>query len=141
MADLVLHRGGCHCRRVQWEVQALSELVAWDCNCSNCSMRHNTNFIVPAEDFKLREGSEEWLTVYTFGSHQAKHIFCKVCGITSYYIPRSNPDGIAVTVNCVDPGTITHVEVRKYDGKNWERSYAESHIAKFSKPEQSYNRQ
>ncbi|MBA0681037.1 hypothetical protein Goari_012699, partial [Gossypium aridum] len=43
-----------------------------------------------------------------------------VCGITSFYTQRSNPDGIAVTLACLDPGTLSHVEIRNFDGKNWE---------------------
>ncbi|GLJ39124.1 hypothetical protein SUGI_0797430 [Cryptomeria japonica] len=133
MGDLVVHKGGCHCRGVRWQVQAPVDVVAWNCNCSNCSMRGNTHFIVPASNFQLQEESKEYLTTYTFGTHTAKHIFCKICGITSYYIPRSNPDGVAVTVNCVDPGTIKNVEIRYYDGRNWDKSYEKSGVASFSK--------
>ncbi|KAK4359994.1 hypothetical protein RND71_022223 [Anisodus tanguticus] len=61
-------------------------------------MRRNTNFIVPSERFALLGDSKEFITTYTFGTHTAKHTFCKVCGVTSFYIPRSNPDGIAVTL-------------------------------------------
>ncbi|KAL6223584.1 hypothetical protein ACLB2K_006968 [Fragaria x ananassa] len=64
-----------------------------------------------------------------FGTHTAKHTFCKVCGITSFYYPRSNPDGVAITYKCVDPGTLTYVEVKYFDGKNWENSYNQSNIA------------
>ncbi|CAN6217579.1 unnamed protein product [Urochloa humidicola] len=45
----------------------------------------------------------------------------------------SNPDGVAVTVGCVDPGTLTHVEYRKADGRNWEEWFERSNIAGFSK--------
>ncbi|KAG6515608.1 hypothetical protein ZIOFF_026037 [Zingiber officinale] len=74
-------------------------------------MRANTHFIVPSSKFKLAAGAEQFLTTYSFGTHTAKHTFCKLCGITSFYFPRSNPDGVAVTVSCVDPGTIIHVEI------------------------------
>ncbi|KAG9445309.1 hypothetical protein H6P81_016649 [Aristolochia fimbriata] len=135
MADpcKVIHKGGCHCQRVRWEVEAPNNVVVWKCNCSVCSMRGNTHFVVPSKCFKLMDGAEEFLTTYTFGTHTAKHIFCKICGITSFYVPRSNPDGIAVTVACVDPGTLTNVEIRHYDGRNWESSYIQSSIASFSK--------
>ncbi|KAF4396316.1 hypothetical protein G4B88_019116 [Cannabis sativa] len=76
----------------------------------DCYMRGNTHFIVPAKRFELLGDSNQFLTTYTFGTHTAKHTFCKVCGITSFYIPRSNPDGVAVTFKCVDPGTLLHVE-------------------------------
>ncbi|KAK6927814.1 CENP-V/GFA domain [Dillenia turbinata] len=118
--NLVVHNGGCHCKRVRWQVQAPASGVAWNCNCSDCSMRGITNFVVPSERFELLGDSSQFLTTYTFGTHTAKHIFCRVCGITSFYIPRSNPDGVAVSFRCVDPGTLAHVEIKQFDGKNWE---------------------
>ncbi|XAR73564.1 hypothetical protein NMG60_11007571 [Bertholletia excelsa] len=133
--DTVVHNGGCHCKKVRWRLQAPSSVVAWNCNCSNCSMRGNTNFVVPYERFELLGDSKDFLTTYTFGTHTAKHTFCKICGITSFYIPRSNPDGIAVTLRCVDPGTIVHVEIKDFDGTNWENSFDLSGIASCSKPE------
>ncbi|PIA29574.1 hypothetical protein AQUCO_05800009v1 [Aquilegia coerulea] len=125
----ITHQGGCHCGHVRWEVLALTSVVAWRCNCSDCSMRANIHFIVPSTCFKLLGDSQNFLTTYTFGTHTAKHNFCNLCGITSFYIPRSNPDGIAVTLACVDPGTLTHVEIKHFDGKNWETSYQHSSIA------------
>uniref|UniRef100_A0A0E0LZ44 CENP-V/GFA domain-containing protein n=1 Tax=Oryza punctata TaxID=4537 RepID=A0A0E0LZ44_ORYPU len=43
--------------------------------------------------------------------------FCKFCGITSFYTPWSNPDGVA----CVNLGTLAHIEYRHADGRNWEK--------------------
>ena len=130
---MAVHDGGCHCKNVRWRVQAPAKVVAWSCNCSNCSMRGNTHFIVPSERFELLGNSEQFLTTCSFGTHTAKHTFCKVCGITSFYYPRSNPDGVAITYKCVDPGTLTYVEVKYFDGKNWENSYNQSNIASQSK--------
>ena len=62
------------------------------------------------------------LTCYTFNTHQAKHTFCSVCGVQSFYTPRSNPDGKAVTVYCLDPGTVLSTTVTIFDGRNWEAS-------------------
>lgn len=53
--------------------------------------------IVPESRFSLIKG-EDKLTLYQFGSKTAKHLFCKVCGISAFYNPRSNPDGVAITV-------------------------------------------
>jgi len=44
------------------------------------------------------------LTDYRFGSGAAAHLFCKVCGIKSYYQPRSHPDCYSVNLRCVDQG-------------------------------------
>ncbi|KAJ8646788.1 hypothetical protein MRB53_008536 [Persea americana] len=90
------------------------------CNCSYCSMKGILHFVVPSSKFKLMEESEQFLTTYTFGTHTAKHTFCKVCGITSFYKQRSNPDGIAVSFSCVNPGTLVHTEIKEFDGRNWE---------------------
>ncbi|KAL0843203.1 hypothetical protein Bca101_016448 [Brassica carinata] len=132
-SELVLHEGGCHCGKIKWRVKASRRVVAWSCNCTDCSMRGNVNFIVPSSDFELLDDSKDFITTYTFGTHTAKHTFCKVCGITSFYTPRSNPDGVAVTVKCVKPGTLDHVEIKSYDGLNWEKSHTETGIASFSK--------
>ncbi|KAG8054981.1 hypothetical protein GUJ93_ZPchr0010g7833 [Zizania palustris] len=101
---MVVHSGGCHCRSVRWQVEAPGSVVAWICNCSDCSMRGNVHFVVPAARFSLAPGAGDFLTTYTFGTRTAKHTFCKLCGISSFYTPRSNPDGVAITVACVDPG-------------------------------------
>ncbi|PRQ45465.1 hypothetical protein RchiOBHm_Chr3g0491691 [Rosa chinensis] len=132
-SEMTVHDGGCHCKNVRWRVQAPTKVVAWSCNCSICSMRGNTNFVVPSERFELLGNSEQFLTTYSFGSHTAKHTFCKVCGITSFYYPRSNPDGVAIIYGCVDPGTLTYDEVKYFDGQNWENSYNQLNIASQSK--------
>ncbi|KAK1410662.1 hypothetical protein QVD17_37200 [Tagetes erecta] len=131
--EMVIHNGGCHCGHVRWRVEAPASVTAWQCNCSDCAMRGNTHFIVPSQRFELLEDSRTYLTTYTFGTHTAKHTFCKVCGITSFYTPKSNPDGIAITYKCVDPGTLTHVEIKQFDGLNWEKSHKSTGISSCSK--------
>ena len=55
-------------------------------------MKTNLHFVVPKSKFTLLKGAEN-ITTYTFNTHQAKHMFCKICGVQSFYVPRSNPDG------------------------------------------------
>lgn len=43
----------------------------------------------------------------------AQHLFCRACGVVPFYRPRSNPDGWAVTVHCLEAGTVTGIEVKK----------------------------
>jgi hypothetical protein len=131
-SEVLMHSGRCHCRRVRRQVEAPASVLAWICNCSGCSMRGNPHFVVPAAKFRLDPGAGEFITTYTFGTHTAKHTFCKACGITSFYTLRSNPDGVAATVACMDPGTMDHVEYRRADGRNWEAWFARSDIAGFS---------
>ncbi|KAH7484650.1 hypothetical protein PRIC1_003965 [Phytophthora ramorum] len=124
---LVLHRGSCHCKAVRFEFDAPSDLKRTDCNCSICTMKGNRHTIVAKSRFRLLQG-EDMLTLYTFNTHEAKHLFCKICGVQSFYHPRSNPDSFAVTVGCVDPATITSVTTEAFDGQNWEASIQTSVI-------------
>ena len=55
-------------------------------------MKQNLHFVVPSRAFKLLSGNES-LSSYTFNTHQAKHLFCSTCGVQSFYVPRSNPNG------------------------------------------------
>lgn len=71
--------------------------------------------------FRLMSGEDD-LNTYTFGTGVAKHLFCRHCGIKSFYIPRSHPDGLSVNVNCLDDDTIESVAISDFDGRNWERN-------------------
>ena len=79
-ADLITHKGGCHCGRVRFEVDAPAELEAQLCNCSICSMTAYLHLIVPASRFHLVLGAQD-LTTYTFNTEVAQHRFCIHCGI------------------------------------------------------------
>lgn len=114
------HAGGCHCGAVRYEVLLPERIIVEDCNCSICAKVRNAHVIAPASRFTLIQG-EDVLTEYQFGVHVARHLFCKVCGVKSFYIPRSNPDGVAVTYACLDdPNDFDDVEVHAFDGVNWE---------------------
>ncbi len=115
----MVYQGSCHCGDVKFEVDAPSELEADDCNCSICTKSGFLHLIVPRSRFKLLQG-EGCLATYTFNTGVAKHMFCRTCGIKPFYVPRSNPDGIDVNVNCLDtrPGS---VQVTAFDGQNWEQ--------------------
>jgi hypothetical protein len=116
--------GGCHCGRVRFEVIAPAKIEVGDCNCSICSMYGYLHLIVPADRFKLISGRDA-LTTYTFNTGVAKHYFCSVCGVKSFYIPRSHPDGVSVNVRCIDSGTIESMSVQPFNGREWEKGRAE----------------
>lgn len=113
--------GGCHCGAVRFEVAAPDAVEVEDCNCSMCARSGFLHLIVPASRFRLLSG-EERLTRYTFGTGTAKHLFCAVCGVKSFYVPRSNPDGFSVNLRCLDdPGAFAEVRVVGFDGRHdWE---------------------
>eukprot|EP00193_Tetraselmis_chui_P006203 CAMPEP_0177759964 /NCGR_PEP_ID=MMETSP0491_2-20121128/5011_1 /TAXON_ID=63592 /ORGANISM="Tetraselmis chuii, Strain PLY429" /LENGTH=122 /DNA_ID=CAMNT_0019275825 /DNA_START=188 /DNA_END=557 /DNA_ORIENTATION=- len=64
---------------------------------------------------------------------EGEALFLQGGGVQSYYTPRSNPDGVAVTVACIDESTVEKLEVRAFDGANWEASYSTTGIADCSK--------
>lgn len=117
--DLVTHKGSCHCGAVSYEVEAPEHLEVSECNCSICSRAGYIHLIVPSSQFHLLSG-EDNLETYSFDTHEAKHMFCKTCGIKSFYIPRSHPDGVSVNVRCLDDMYIKDMTVDFFDGKNWE---------------------
>ena len=128
--QLTTHRGGCHCGRVRFEVEAPSEIEATLCNCSICSMTAYLHLIVPKSKFRLLQG-EQNLETYTFNTGVAQHHFCKCCGIKSFYIPRSNPDGVSVNVRCLEPETVASIRVQDFDGRHWEEHALElTHLSR-----------
>src|SRR4029450_13130970 len=96
------HRRGSHWGGVRFEFSAPAEIIVEDCNCSVCRRTGYLHLIVEKGAFRLVQG-EEALTTYQFNTGTAKHLFCKVCGIKSFYVPRSHPNGVSVNARCLDP--------------------------------------
>lgn len=114
-------KGGCHCGRVRFEVSCDPEIAADECNCSICRKSGFLHLLVAKSDFRLLQGQDS-LQNYRFNSGIAQHYFCRECGIKSFYVPRSHPDGISVNVHCLDREGIAGVTVTPFDGKNWEKN-------------------
>ena len=76
---------------------------------------------VPASSFRLLQG-EDVLITYEFNTRVAKHYFCGRCGIKSFYVPRSHPEGISVNLRCLDPETIDKITITTFDGRHWEEN-------------------
>jgi len=62
------------------------------------------------------------LITYEFNTGIARHYFCSHCGVKSFYVPRSHPDGISVNGRCLNPDTISSVTLSSFDGRNWEQN-------------------
>ena len=118
------HLGGCHCGAVRFEVIAPANIEVSDCNCSICSKAGFLHLIVPAQQFKLLSGGDA-LTTYTFNTGVAKHLFCSICGVKSFYVPRSHPDGVSVNARCIDEGSIESMSIIPFDGRDWEKGRTE----------------
>ena len=122
--------GGCHCGRVKIQVLIPENVVVHRCNCSICRKSGYLHLIVDADDFQLLSGDEA-LTEYRFHTGVARHLFCKHCGIKSFYIPRSHPQGFSVNVNCIDLPDEIDVTIEAFDGQNWSenRQHLEKSLA------------
>jgi hypothetical protein len=118
----IWHAGGCHCERVRVEVLAPPDLEVLDCNCSICARSGYLHLIVTKEQFRLLAGEND-LVEYKFGTGTARHLFCRHCGVKSFYVPRSHPDGFSVNARCLDPTTITSMKIQPYDGRHWESAH------------------
>ena len=130
MTALVTHHGRCHCGRITFEVDAPARIAALDCNCSICRMTGFLHLIVPTARFRLLSGGD-LLSEYTFNTGVAKHRFCSVCGVKSFYVPRSHPDGVDVNVRCLDRATIVAVDVTPFDdGDREAQTAALAHLSR-----------
>src|SRR6476661_6412796 len=115
-------RGGCHCGAVRFEAEVADPPVpALDCNCSVCRMTGFVHVMVPHEEFELVSGRDA-LASYRFGTGAANHLFCRHCGVKSFYQPRSHPDDWSINVHSLDEPLV--LDVTKFDGRHWERAKA-----------------
>ena len=108
---------------MRFEIDAAATIDALDCNCSICRMTGFLHLIVPAARFRLLAG-ENALAEYRFNTGTARHLFCRHCGVKSFYVPRSHPDGYSVNVRCLDAGTIASVNIGAFDDNNREAATA-----------------
>jgi hypothetical protein len=115
-----IYQGGCHCGRVRFEVIADLDRVV-DCNCSICTKKGFLHLIVEPAQFRLLTPADA-VTLYQFNTKTAKHYFCPVCGIHSYYSPRSHPDKIDVNVRCLEGVDLQRLTLQPFNGREWEKS-------------------
>ena len=97
---------------------------------SICRMSGYLHLIVPRTRFRLLRGADS-LSEYRFNTGAARHLFCRRCGVKSFYVPRSNPDGYSVNVRCLDQSTLEHIEIEPFDDR--ERAAAEARLRERSR--------
>jgi hypothetical protein len=122
---LVTHRGGCHCGAITFEVEAPARITVSECQCSICRMSGFLHLIVPRARFHLLSGADV-LSEYRFNTGTARHLFCRRCGVKSFYVPRSNPEGYSVNLRCLDRASITEVTIEPFDDND--RAAAEARV-------------
>ncbi|MFY1709455.1 GFA family protein [Tritonibacter scottomollicae] len=94
----------CHCEAVEISADFPDGLSsASRCDCSFCLRRGAPAVTALTQSLKVLRGSEA-LSCYTWGSHTAKHYFCKTCGIYVYHQRRSDPAQCGVNLGCIEGG-------------------------------------
>jgi hypothetical protein len=116
-------QGGCHCKKVRFEAEVPEAVDVLDCNCSICAATGFRHLIVAHGDFRLLSG-EDQLTSYRFGTGAANHLFCAVCGIKSFYQPRSHAGAWSVNLNALDDASALAITATAFDGRNWDEARA-----------------
>ena len=124
MSETVTVSGGCHCGAVRFRAEADQRPEMLNCNCSICSASGYLHLFIPHERFDLLSGQDQ-LTSYRFGSGEAEHLFCSVCGVKSFYQPKSHPDCWSVHLNCLDDASALSPQITDFDGKNWDSAAAQ----------------
>lgn len=72
---------------------------------------------VPEGSFKL-EVQDDALGTYQFGPKQAKHHFCKHCGISTHSESPRRPGLVMVNLGCVEGLDTFALEATVFDGKH-----------------------
>lgn len=119
----MIRAGGCHCGAVRFTAEVPEQVDLLDCNCSMCSKTGYLHLIVAREDLTLLTDPDV-LVEYRFGSGVARHLFCRICGIKSFYVPRSHPDSYSINWRALDDTAGVAATVTPFDGRDWEAARA-----------------
>ena len=111
----MIHKGGCHCGRIAFEVEGDIEQVI-ECNCSICSKRGYLLWFVPREQLRLAT-SEADLATYTFNTGRIKHHFCSNCGCAPFAV-GSHKKGAAHTRERALGLALSVLKVTPFDGRS-----------------------
>ncbi len=109
----------CHCGAVEIEAEFPEGLSsAARCDCSFCLRRGAAEVTATTESLRVLKGAGN-LSLYTWGTHTAKHHFCKTCGIYVYHQRRSDPAECGVNLGCIEGGNPrAHGPIPWNDGVN-----------------------
>lgn len=88
-----------------------------------CAKTGFLHLVVAHADVRLVQGGDH-LSSYRFGTGAAEHLFCRTCGIRSFYQPRSHPDSWSIDYRCLDEGHGLTATIEQFDGRNWESARA-----------------
>ena len=111
------YKGSCHCGAIHFSFEAEPITKGIRCNCSFCVKRGTMIHLVPGDKFKI-DAQEGALNFYQFGKKQAKHYFCKTCGISTFSETPRRAGQYVVNLGCVEGVDTFALETTMFDGKN-----------------------
>ena len=114
------YKGQCHCKKVTFDFYSKEIVTLLECNCSICLPYRYLHLIIENTKFHLNNDSDQLIS-YKFRTKVADHLFCKNCGVKSFYKPASHPNSVSINYNSiVNPPKIK--EILSFDGKNWDQA-------------------
>ncbi|KAJ7320980.1 glutathione-dependent formaldehyde-activating GFA [Mycena albidolilacea] len=121
-AEIKVHMGGCHCKKVRHEFEHpdIYAMPVMNCNCSICEDRGYLCVYTPKTKFRFTSG-EDGLTQYQFGHHDVSHRFCSTCGTSLGPVGApGRPFDRVVVVNTrtIDGVDLDRLEFKKHDGRS-----------------------
>ena len=124
MTEKIEIKGGCHCSKIRFTALVAKQVKTLLCNCSICKLSNYEHLFIAHEDFVLESGKNN-LSSYKFGAKKAEHLFCKTCGVKSFYQPRSHPESYSIHVAALDNSSDLEITQENFDGQNWEKAKSE----------------
>lgn len=76
-----IHRGSCHCKRIQYEVSVDLDLGTYKCNCTYCFKVRNWGGLVKPEAFRWLSSGADLGSYQIRAGSQNFYYFCKHCGV------------------------------------------------------------
>lgn len=101
LGAMTTHLGSCHCGGVRFQVDTDEPLDPYfRCDCSLCSRKGAVMGEAARSALKVTKG-EDLLSVYRWNTGEARHYFCKVCGIYTHHVMRGATDRVGVNMGCI----------------------------------------
>ena len=114
------YKGQCHCKKVTFDFFSKEPVILLECNCSICLPYRYLHLIIENKKFNLNSDSDQLMS-YKFRTKVADHLFCKNCGVKSFYKPASHPNSVSINYHSIiNPPKIK--EILSFDGKNWDQA-------------------
>jgi len=96
------HKSSCHCGEVELELHLPNGVEnPRRCDCSICRRKGAVVGSVNLDGIKIIKG-HDFLKLYQFNTHTARHYFCSNCGIYTHHQRRSNPDEYGFNLGCLE---------------------------------------